>query len=102
MVLIILKRLPQLQNKSIKLVLAIAADGDLELKQLDFDTAFLNAYLTEEVYMEQPEGFHNGDSNMVCKLNKALYGLKQAPYEWNQELHTFMLQLGYSSTICDP
>jgi Reverse transcriptase (RNA-dependent DNA polymerase)/Integrase core domain len=93
---------PVAKLKSIKLVLAIAADEDFELKQLDFDTAFLNAYLSEEVYMEQPEGFHNGNSNMVCKLNKALYGLKQAPYEWNQELHKFMLQLGYSAIICDP
>jgi hypothetical protein len=92
---------PVAKLKSIKLVLAIVAHNNLELKQLDFDTAFLNAFLSEEVYMEQPEGFHSGESTMVCKLNKALYGLKQAPYEWNQEVNNFMLQLGYTAIVCD-
>lgn len=40
-------------------------------------SAFLNGYLEEEVYIEQPEGFILGnDENPVCKLKKALYGLK--------------------------
>ena len=93
---------PVAKIKSMKLVLAIAAQFDLELKQLDFDTAFLNASLTEEVYMEQPDGFQIGGPNLVCKLLKALYGLKQAPYEWNQILHRFMITIGYKAIIADP
>ena len=80
---------PVAKLKSIKLVLAITAQLDLELMQLDFDTAFLNASLTDDLYMEQPPGFHQGADNIVCKLKKALYGLKQAPYEWNKNLHKF-------------
>jgi hypothetical protein len=92
---------PVAKLKSIKLVLALVAQFNLEFKQLDFDTAFLNASLTENVYMEQPSGFHQGPPDLVCKLNKALYGLKQAPHEWNQELNSFMLKLGYKPIASD-
>ncbi|GKC54980.1 retrotransposon protein, putative, ty1-copia subclass [Tanacetum coccineum] len=44
---------------------------------MDFKTAFLNGYLFEEVYMEQPEGFVNPKyPNRVCKLRRSIYGLK--------------------------
>jgi hypothetical protein len=59
-------------------VLAIAADLDLEIHQLDIKTAFLNGKLDEDVYIQQPPGYHNGNHVQACKLNKALYGLKQA------------------------
>ena len=68
---------PVAKMKSIKLVLSLTASRDLELLQMDFDTAFLNAPVEEDIYMEQPEGFHEGQPNMVCKLNKAIYGLSK-------------------------
>ena len=47
---------------------------------MDVKTAFLNGKISEEVYLEQPEGFETHDPNaFVCKLKKALYRLKQAP-----------------------
>nr|GEZ78891.1 hypothetical protein [Tanacetum cinerariifolium] len=42
--------------KAIRILIAIAAFYDFEIWQMDFKTAFLNGYLFEEVYMEQPEG----------------------------------------------
>jgi hypothetical protein len=48
---------------------------------MDVNSSFLNGYLKEEVYMEQPEVFQLSDNpDLVCKLNKALYGLKQDPH----------------------
>ena len=47
---------------------------------MDVKSAFLNGYLNEEVYVEQPPGFEEKDqSKYVYKLTKALSGLKQAP-----------------------
>ena len=93
---------PVAKMKSIKLMLSLAAKNNMEIHQMDFDTAFLNATVKEDIYMEQPEGFHVGDANMVLKLNKALYGLKQAPREWNKTIDKFMRGLGYQVLRSDP
>lgn len=43
-------------------------------------STFLNGFLEEEIYVEQPLGFVlEGLENKILKLKKALYGLKQAP-----------------------
>ena len=44
------------------------------IHQMDVETAFLNAQLEEEIYMEQPDGYiESKKENLVCKLNKSLY-----------------------------
>ena len=69
--------------KSIQTLLAIAAHYDYEIWQMDVKTAFLNGYIEEEIFMEQPKGFESEDSSKVCKLNRLIYGLKQASRSWN-------------------
>ena len=57
----------------------LAAALDWEVHQIDIKTAYLNGSLDEEIYMDQPKGFHStGESGSVCRLVKAIYGLKQA------------------------
>ena len=90
---------PTVKYKSIKLILALAAINDFEIKQLDFDTAFLNASLEEDIYVTCPEGYKA--KSKVLKLLKALYGLKQAPREWWLELSAFLATLGYKATALD-
>ncbi|GJW43203.1 putative retrotransposon protein [Tanacetum coccineum] len=48
---------PVADIRAIRILIAIAAFYDYEIWQMDVKTAFLNGYLSEEVYMEQPEGF---------------------------------------------
>ena len=56
---------------------------------------FLNGYINEEVYIEQPPGFEDDKKpNHVYKL-KALYGLKQAPRVWYERLRDLLLSKGF-------
>jgi hypothetical protein len=83
---------------SIRMVLAIAAANDFEVKQMDVKTAFLNADLDEEIFMRPPEGYYppDGDKSKVWKLKKAIYGLKQASRMWYKKLDSFLISLGFS------
>ena len=59
---------------------------------MDVKSAFLNGYIKEEVYVEQPPGFEDHKyPNHVFKLSKALYGLKQALKVWYERLSSFLL-----------
>ncbi|GJU60989.1 retrotransposon protein, putative, ty1-copia subclass [Tanacetum coccineum] len=72
--------------RAIKILIAIAAFYDYEIWQMDGQAAFLNGYLNEEVYMEQPECFVSQKfPNRVCKLKCSIYGLKQASRQWNKQ-----------------
>jgi hypothetical protein len=63
---------------------------------MDVKSAFLNGYINEEVYVEQPPGFEDYKKpNHVYKLKKALYGLKQAPRSWYERLRDFLLSKGF-------
>ncbi|KAL4018293.1 hypothetical protein IC575_021884 [Cucumis melo] len=63
---------------------------------MDVKSAFLNGYLEEEVYLEQPPGYSvKGQEDKVLKLKKALYGLKQAPRMWNSVINKYFLDNGY-------
>nr|GEW69141.1 retrotransposon protein, putative, Ty1-copia subclass [Tanacetum cinerariifolium] len=50
---------PVTDIRSIRILIAIAAYYDYKIWQMDVKTAFLNGHLSEEVYIEQPEGFVN-------------------------------------------
>ncbi len=82
---------PVVTMTTIRTVLAITAHLDLELKQMDVVTAFLNGDLDEEIYMAVPEGLKtNATWNKVCKLLKSLYGLKQSPRQWYFKMDEFL------------
>ena len=91
---------PVVKYKSIKIVLSITANRDMELKQIDFDTAYLNATLSHDVYMQMPEG-SNYPKGTVLKLVKSLYGLKQAGHDWHEIARDLLLNLNYEQLECD-
>ena len=63
-----------------QLLLAIAAQIEWKVFQLNVKSTFLNGILEEEIYVKQLSGFvKHGDEEKVYLLKKALYGLKQAP-----------------------
>ena len=93
---------PVVRYTSIRTLLAIVNQLDLELHQMDVSTAFLNGKMKENIYMSQPEGYiQEGKENMVCKLNKSIYGLKQASRCWYDTLDNFLKESKYKQCTAD-
>ena len=81
------------------MLLALAAKKDWKIYQLDVKLAFLNGYLEEEIFVEQPEGFAvKGKEDKVSRLKKTLYGLKQAPRAWYNRINAHSLSLGFKKS----
>ena len=82
--------------EAIRILLAYACAHNIKLYQMDMKSAFLNGYIIELVYVEQPPSFEDEKKpNHVYKLRKALYGLKQAPRAWYERLRDFLLSKGF-------
>ena len=70
--------------------------------QLDVKSTFLNGFLQEEIYVEQPEGFvKKGEENKVYLLKKALYGLKKAPRSWYSRIDDPLQSLGFVKSLSE-
>ena len=101
-----LKKLPDgsIDHFKARVVLAITAVEDLELDQVDFKSAYLNGEIEEEVYIELPDGYKQGDK--VGRLNKAIYGTRQGGNCWHAKLDQAFHHMGFtrskvnSASIC--
>ena len=75
---------------------------DFKLYQMDVKCAFLNGYLNEEVFVEQPKGFQDPHfPDHVLILKGALYGLKQAPRAWYDRLTHYLLDRRFKRGYAD-
>ena len=93
---------PVVKFNSIRILLAFAAQYDLEIHQMDVKSAYLNGDLVEEIYMEQPEGFIDPTGKeKVCQLHKSLYGLKQAGRSWYHKIDAYFGELGLIRSFSD-
>jgi hypothetical protein len=71
-------------------MISLATQRRWKIYQLDVKSAFLNSFLEEEIYVEQPLRYIEADNEgKVYKLNKTLYGLKQAPRAWNTRIDKY-------------
>ena len=93
---------PTVKYESIRLALAVAATTNMQLRQFDITTAFLNALLHSEIYMHQVPGYIDIlQKHLVCYLKKALYGLRQASREWNQRIDAFLKAFKLTQSSAD-
>jgi hypothetical protein len=93
---------PVARMESIRMLLAVAAQGGWYVHHMDVKSAFLNGELREEVYVQQPPGFvAAGHEEKVLKLKKALYGLRQAPRAWNVRLDSSLQNMGFIRCISE-
>lgn len=81
---------------TVRMIISIAAQNNWKLHQMDVKSAFLNGFLEEEIYVEQPTGYvRKREENKVYKLKKALYGLKQAPRAWYSCIDSYFVENGF-------
>ena len=88
-----------------RIAIAIINKYNLDVRQLDVKTAFLNGMIYEEIFMEISEGMQYSDKikqTKVCKLERALYGLRISPKRWNERFTEAALRIGLDSNDCEP
>ena len=79
--------------RNFRVLVAIANYFNLELRQYDVPTAFLNAKLDRKLYAKVPEGVQHMESD-ILEVLRALYGLKESPLLWYKELKAALLGFG--------
>ncbi|KAI1507250.1 polyprotein [Pyrenophora tritici-repentis] len=89
-----------LASRSFRMLTAIAAKYDLELKQYDVTNAFVHATIDREVFMRMPRGHQKPGT--ILKLNKALYGLRISPLLWQKEFTSTLKELGFQEVPHEP
>lgn len=92
---------PVTKLATLRVLLALVASQDLELRHVDVRTAFLNGELDEEVYIKVPDGLHDMYPGKCFKLKKAIYGLKQAPRVWWLNLSATLAQHAFKPSYAD-
>ncbi|MBW0574751.1 hypothetical protein O181_114466 [Austropuccinia psidii MF-1] len=87
---------------SLRTLISFAAANNLQFHQIDVKSAFLNAPLTEDVYLSIPQGLNIWQQSHCLKLKKAIYGLRQAPLAWYDCLKKWLKSVGFRVCILDP
>ncbi len=100
---------PVAKMSSFRIFISIVTQYRMFVVQVDVETAFQNAILDDDIYIEIPpmyveltESDISIFNNPVLKLNKALYGLPQAPKAWFRTIDTVLKDIGYTALNNEP
>jgi len=89
---------PVARMDTVRMIVALAAQRNWTIYQLDVKSAFLHGKLSEDVFVEQPKGYKKkGSEGKVYQLHKALYGLKQAPRAWFSRIASYFKDEGFET-----
>ncbi|GAA0144763.1 transmembrane signal receptor [Lithospermum erythrorhizon] len=87
---------PTVRMDTVRTFISNAASQGWKIHQLDVKSVFLHGELSEEVFVEQPEGYvMRGEEHLVYRLHKALNGLKQALRAWFSRIERHFLNEGF-------
>ena len=104
---------PTVKQDSLKAILVTALQLDLDIHHIDWETAYLNSDIAEDIYLSIPtgydisgearkKGFRPDDPDLCLKLRKSLYGTPQAGRNWNKDVHELLIAEGFRSFPKDP
>jgi hypothetical protein len=89
---------PVARMDTVRMIVALAAQRNWTIYQLDVKSIFLHGKLNEDVFVEQPKGYKKkGSEGKVYQLHKALYGLKQAPRAWFSRIAAYFKDEGFET-----
>ncbi|MBW0490797.1 hypothetical protein O181_030512 [Austropuccinia psidii MF-1] len=81
---------------------AFACAKKLQFHQIDIKSAFLNAELSETVYLVVPQGLQLDKKKFCLRLNKAIHCLRQEPLAWYEQLKNWLNLDKFSVSTLDP
>ncbi|KNZ46338.1 hypothetical protein VP01_734g4 [Puccinia sorghi] len=82
------------------ILLTLAVEKQLPLRQFDVKAAFLYAPLKETIYIKTPKGSKR--KSPFLRLKKSLNGLKQAPANWFKMLTSWLKDINYVQSSSNP
>ena len=91
---------------TLRLLISLAASNGWNLAQLDINNTFLNGTLSEEIFMNIPQGYQYSVTKgpnppLVCKMNRSIYGLKQVSRSWFNTFSNALLRSGFKQSKHD-
>ena len=94
---------PVARMDTVREVLAISAQNKWCFYQMDIKSTFLNGYLEEEVYVEQPQGYEfPSQEHKLYMLKKELYGFTQDPRPWYSRIDSYLTENGFHRSESEP
>lgn len=86
---------------SLRILLSLAAGERLRLEHFDVTSAFTQADIDADVYIDPPAGYPQYEGKAL-KLRRSLYGTKQASRMWQLKLRSKLIEMGFSNSEHDP
>ncbi|KAI2500410.1 hypothetical protein MHU86_14081 [Fragilaria crotonensis] len=94
---------PVVAWSTVRLFLVLSLTLNWKTCTIDFSSAFVQAPLSDPVWIHLPRGFHSPRGHATClRLLKSLYGLSVAPRLWYQHLSEALREEGFKACANDP
>lgn len=91
---------PVVSWTTVRLLLVLSIILNLSSKHVDYATAFVQAPVEENIYVEMPREYKQ--PGKVLKLKRSLYGLRQSPRNLFSLLKQGLLKQGFIRSQFDP
>ncbi len=94
---------PVVAWSTVRLFLVLSLTLNWKTCTIDFSSTFVQAPLSDPVWIHLPRGFHSPRGHATClQLLKSLFGLSVAPQLWYQHLSQALCEEGFKACANDP
>ncbi|KAL0295953.1 UNVERIFIED_CONTAM: Retrovirus-related Pol polyprotein from transposon RE1 [Sesamum radiatum] len=94
---------PVARLDTIRALIAIAANKKWKIYQMDVKSAFLNSYIDEEIYVEQPQGFiAKGSEEKVLRLKKSTLWAQTSAKSLYSRIDKYFMDREFRRSLSEP